>query len=58
MGPLSLLIWLLIFCVVAYAVFLVLGHLALPEPLRTLVVLVAVLILLFWLLGRLGMAVP
>jgi hypothetical protein len=53
-GLISLLIWLLVLCVVIYLLFFILGHLALPEPIRTVIVVVVALILLLFLVNRLG----
>jgi hypothetical protein len=50
----SVLIWLLIFAVVVYLVFLILGMLPLPEPIRTVITIVVALILLLVLLQRIG----
>lgn len=53
-GLVSLLIWLLILCVVVYLLFFILGHLALPEPVRTVIVVIVALVLLLVLVQRLG----
>lgn len=49
---LSLLIWLLVFCLVVYLVFFIMGRLALPEPVGTIVTVIVALILLVVLLRQ------
>jgi hypothetical protein len=50
----SLLVWLLIFCVVVFLVFYILGHIPLPEPWRTVITAIIGIILLLVLLQQFG----
>ena len=52
---LGILIWLLIFAVIVWVVFLILGMLPLPEPVKTIITVVVGLILLIVLVSRLGL---
>jgi hypothetical protein len=51
---LSLLIYLIIFALIAYLVFWLLGRLPTPEPIRTIVIVVFVVVLILWLLSMVG----
>lgn len=51
----AVLIWLLIFLVVCYIVYLILGHMPIPDPWKTVILLVVGLILLLILLQRFGL---
>lgn len=53
-GLISLAIWLLIAAVIIYLVFLVIGMLPLPEPIKTIITVVIALILLLVIIQRLG----
>ena len=53
-GLISLLIWLLVFALVIYAVFLCLGMIPLPPPARNIVTIIVAVILLVILFSRLG----
>lgn len=55
-GLVSLLIWLLVLAIVCYVVFLILGMLPIPQPIKTIVCLILGLIFLLVLLGHLGFA--
>lgn len=48
----SLLIWLLVFCLVVYLIFFIMGRLALPEPVGTIITVIVALILLVVLLRQ------
>lgn len=50
----AVLIWLLIFLIVCYIVYLILGHMPIPDPWKTVILLVVGLILLLILLQRFG----
>jgi hypothetical protein len=54
--PISLLIWIVIFALVGYLLFWALGQIPLPQPVRTVVIVVVVLIFVIWLLRILGFA--
>lgn len=51
----SLLIWLLVVAVVIYVLFLVLGMLPIPEPIKTILLCVVGLILFLIIIQRLGL---
>ena len=53
MDPISLLIYLVVFAVVIYLVYFVIDRMALPDPIRWIVLLVVGVILLLFLLGML-----
>ena len=50
----SLLIWLIILAVVVWLLFLIIGMLPLPEPIKTIITVVIALILLLVIVQRLG----
>lgn len=50
----SVLIWLLIFAVVIWLVYFILSHTPIPEPVRTVVLVIVGIILLLVLFNRLG----
>lgn len=50
----SLLITVVIFALICYVLFWLLGYLAVPEPIRKVVVVVVVLIAVVWILSMLG----
>ncbi len=59
----SLLITLLIFAVVCYVIFWVMGYLAVPDPIRKVITVIIVVIAVIWLLsnflpGQHGLAWP
>jgi hypothetical protein len=54
-GLVSLLIWLLVFAVVIYVLYLILGMLPIPEPVKTILLCVVGIILLIVLVQRLGL---
>lgn len=54
-GLVSILIWLLVLAIVVYVIFLILGMLPIPEPIRTILCLVVGLIILLLLVQRLGL---
>jgi hypothetical protein len=51
----ELLVTLLILCIVIYAVYVVLGMLNLPPPIRTLIYLLIAVVVIVWLLQRFGL---
>lgn len=53
----SILVWLLVFGIIVYAVFLVLGMLPLPQPIKTIIVLLIAVVMVIWLLARLGIMI-
>lgn len=53
--PISLLIYLLVAIVIIAIIWYVMGLTSLPDPLRTIILLVVVLIVLLWLLNRAGL---
>jgi hypothetical protein len=50
----SILIWLLVFLIVCYIVYLILGHMPIPDPWKTVILCIVGLILLLILLSRFG----
>jgi hypothetical protein len=50
-----LLVWILVLAVVVWLVFYVLNQIALPQPVRAVIVVIVAVVLLLFLLGRLGM---
>jgi heme A synthase len=50
----ELLLSLLVFCVLIYLVFLILSYLPIPEPIRSVIVVIFALIFLIYLLGHFG----
>ena len=53
-GLISLLIWLIVLAVVVWLLFLIVGMLPLPEPIKTIITVVIALILLLVIVQRLG----
>lgn len=56
-GLVSLLVWLLILGLVVYCVFLILGMLPLPAPIKTIATIIIAVIFLIVLLGHIGVAI-
>lgn len=54
-GLVSILIWLFVLAVVVYVVFLILGMLPIPEPIKTILLCIVGLIILLLLVQRLGL---
>lgn len=52
--PILLLVWILVFAIISYIVFWTLNQLALPQPLRVVIIVAVVLIFLVLLLRQLG----
>ena len=50
----SLLITLLLFAIIVYVVYLIIGMVNLPEPIKRIVYIILAVIVLFWLLQTLG----
>lgn len=50
----SFLLTVLAIAVVAYVIYLILNFLPLPDPIKTIAYLILGLIILFWLLGAIG----
>lgn len=55
MEPISFLIWLIVLALVVYLLMWVLGQLALPQPVRTVIVVLVALVILVWLVNRFGL---
>jgi hypothetical protein len=51
---LTLAIYLVIFALVAYLIFWLLGRLPTPEPIRTIVLVAFIIVAILWLLSLLG----
>ena len=51
----SLLVGLLIQCVIIYVIYLILGIIALPAPIKNIVYLIVGLVILLWLLDSFGL---
>lgn len=58
MSLIGLLVVVLIACVVLWATRALLGAFSVPAPVSTVIYVVAVLIVLLWVLGSLGVGVP
>lgn len=56
--PITLLIWIVVFAVVMYLIFWVLGQIPLEPPIRTIILVVVALIFVVWLLRIAGIWVP
>ena len=54
-GLAGLLIAIIILCLIAYLLFYVLNRLALPEPVRTVVIVLVALILLIFIVQKFGL---
>lgn len=54
-GLLGLLITIIILALILYVVFWALGQIALPQPIRTIIVVVIALVLLVYLVQRFGL---
>jgi len=54
-GLVSIIVWLVVLAVVVYVIFLILGMLPIPEPIRTILCLGVGLIILLLLVQRLGL---
>jgi hypothetical protein len=52
--PLSLLIWLIVLALVCYLLFFVLNQLAMPQPVRVVIIVIVALVLLVYLLRVTG----
>ncbi len=52
----SLLVMLIVLCIVIYAVYIVLGMITLPAPIKTLIYLLIACIVLIFLLNHFGLA--
>ena len=50
-----LLVWILVLAVVVWLVFYVLNQIALPQPVRAVITVIVAVVLLLFLLSRLGM---
>lgn len=53
--PITLLIYLLVAVIIVAIIWYVMGLTSIPNPLRTIILLVVILIVLLWLAGRAGM---
>lgn len=52
--PISILIWLVVVALVCYICFWALGQIPMPQPIRTVIIVVVALVLLIFLLRQLG----
>lgn len=55
MEPISFLIWVIVLALVVYLLFWVLSQIAMPAPVRTVIVVVVALVILVYLLQRTGL---
>lgn len=53
--PLSFLIWIIVVALVVYLLFWVLGQIPMPQPIRTVIVVLVALVLLVYLVQRFGL---
>jgi hypothetical protein len=49
------LVTLIVLCLVLYLLFYILGQIALPQPVRTVITVLAALIVLLWMVQRYGL---
>ncbi len=54
-GLLGLLIAIIVICLIAYIVFWALGQIPLPDPIRTIIIVLVALILLVFIVQRFGL---
>lgn len=54
-GLLSLLVAIVVLCLICYVIFWALGRIPLPDPIRTIVVVLIALILLVYIVNRFGL---
>lgn len=52
--PISLLIWLIVVALVCYIAFWALSQIPLPQPIRTVIIVIIALVLIVFLLRQLG----
>lgn len=52
--PITFLIWVIVLALVCYLLFWVLGQIPLPQPIRTVIVVVVALVILVYLVQRMG----
>lgn len=55
MEPISFLIWVIVLALVVYLLFWVLSQISMPQPVRTVIVVVVALVILVYLLQRTGL---
>lgn len=53
--PISFLIWIIILALVVYLLFWILGQIPMPQPIRTVIVVLVALVLLVYLVQRFGL---
>lgn len=53
--PITFIIWLIVLALVCYILFWVLGQIAMPAPIRTVIVVVVALVVLVYILQRSGL---
>lgn len=53
--PISFLIWIIVLALVCYLLFWILSQVAMPQPIRTVIVVVVALVILVYLLQRSGL---
>jgi hypothetical protein len=54
-GLLGLLVWIVVVALVCYVIFWALGQMTLPQPIRTVIVVLVALILLVFIVNRFGL---
>jgi hypothetical protein len=54
-GLLGLLIAIVVVCLIAYVIFWALGQIPLPDPIRTIIIVLVALILLIFIVQRFGL---
>jgi len=52
---LELLIWVIVLCLVVYLLFWILGQIPMPQPVRTVIIVLVALLLLVYLVQRFGL---
>lgn len=55
MEPISFLIWIVVLALILYLLFWILGQIPLPQPIRTIILVVVALVVLVYLLQRSGL---
>lgn len=53
-GPIQLLLYLLVGGLIVYVVYWILGMLTLPQPVKTVIMVIIAIVVLLWLLSTLG----
>lgn len=55
MEPISFLLWIVVLALILYLLFWMLGQIPLPQPIRTIILVVVALVVLVYLLQRSGL---